>query len=153
MSSFRLPLLLAVLVLGLVLTAPALAQSTGGTLAQPPLQGPGGGSLAPAEGDVLEPAPVEVPPYVNLAPPTAMSAQAGSDAVEPPATRTDGGTPAGDPAAVPAQQSADAAQAGSDSDGVGSLPFTGFELAALAGIGLSLLAAGIALRPRRPAPS
>ena len=143
----------AALALGSALTAPALAQS-GGTLAQPPLQGPGGGSLAPADSNVLEPLPVEVPPYVNLEPPTAMSAQAGPDAVEPPATvRSDGGTPAVDPAAVPAQQSAGAAQAGSESDDAGSLPFTGFELAALAGIGLCLLTAGIALRPRRPAAS
>ena len=153
MSFLRLPVLLAVLALGSVLTAPVLAQSSGGTLAQPPMQGPGGGSLAPAESNVLEPAPVEVPPYVNLEPPTAMSAQAGADAVEPPAAGADGGTPAGDPAAVPAQEPSDAAQAGSGSDDVGSLPFTGLELAAMAGIGLCLLAAGIALRPRRPAPS
>jgi len=153
MSFLRLPVLLAVLVLGSALTAPVLAQSTGGTLAQPPLQGPGGGTLAPADSNVLAPLPDEVPPYVNLEPPTAISAQAGPDAVEPPATRGDGGTPAVDPAAIPARQPAAAAQAGPGSDDVGSLPFTGLELVALAGIGLCLLTAGIALRPRRPAPS
>ena len=57
MSFLRLPVLLAVLVLGSVLTAPALAQSSGGTLAQPPMQGPGGGSWRPPSPTSWSPRP------------------------------------------------------------------------------------------------
>lgn len=163
MTFLRLPVLLALLLLGSVATAPA-AQSTvdwltdtgsGGTLAQPPRQGPGGGTGAPVgEGPVAEP-PVEVPPYVNLDPPTAMSAQAGpdegaADGAQLPAG-ADGSAPAGDAQAAPAQQTAGDSQASADSGAVGSLPFTGLELAALVGVGVCLLSAGIALRPRRTA--
>jgi hypothetical protein len=157
MSFLRLPVLLAGLALGAP-AAPALAQSTtdtgsGGAVAQPREQGPGGGSLAPSVADPPEPAPVEVPPYVNLEPPTAMSSQASPDAVEPSAAPGDAGSGASAPAAEPARQRAAASQADSGGDAVGSLPFTGLELVALAGIGLCLLTAGIALRPRRTAPS
>jgi hypothetical protein len=157
MSFLRLPVLLAVLALGAPAT-PALGQTptdtgSGGAVAQPREQGPGGGALAPSVADPLEPAPVEVPPYVNLEPPTAVSSQAGPDAGEPTAAPSDSGSGPRAPAAQPAQQPAGAAQAESGDDAVGSLPFTGLELVALAGIGVCLLMAGIALRPRRTAPS
>jgi hypothetical protein len=157
MTLLRLALLAAVILAGFAQVTVAVAQAPvqwyrdtggGGVLAQPTPQSHDGGASAPrsASGDV------DVPESdISATPPVASPAQA-----EPVL-----GKPTHDPAAPAAERpSPHAAQAaptvtggkdqGSSAAGlIGSLPLTGLQLAAVAGTGLCLLLAGVALRPRR----
>jgi hypothetical protein len=144
----------------LLLAAPAAAEPTaewysntggGGALAQPPEQGPSGGSVAPVGGsDRAEP---KTPRTTGDDPEPAPAPLARPAQAEP-----ELGAPGEDPAPTSQNTSpgrravAGQAAAGQDAgagDTIGSLPFTGLELAAMLGVGLALIAAGAALRPRR----
>ncbi len=156
MTSLRLPALAAVLLATSILAAPAAAQAPvewyintggGGTLAQPVEQTPGGGIQAPVgEGAVDEPLS-----DISAAPPVVSSSRVTPAPAEPQPERDVTASAAAEPpAAAPAQTTPDEPAATGAEPG-GSLPFTGLQLGALAGAGLALLVAGLALRPRRAA--
>jgi hypothetical protein len=151
----------------LALAAPASAApgtGSGGALAEPLRQGPGGGALAPERSgasEVTEPSPdgggavaeaarngpraapqwEAEPPERERAPYPAVDAPAGEAA-------STGATEARTVAGVKAAR-AEGEPTGGDRVGGGSLTWTGLEIAALAAIGLGVLTLGAALRPRR----
>jgi hypothetical protein len=151
----------------LALAAPASAApdtGSGGALAEPLRQGPGGGALAPERSgapDVTDPSPdgggavaeaarevpraaprwQEEPPERESAPDPAVDEPA-ADAASP------GPTEARTVAGVKAAR-AEGEPTGGDRAAGGSLPWTGLEIAALAAIGLGVLTLGAALRPGR----
>ena len=150
----------------LALAAPASAApgtGSGGALAEPLRQGPGGGALAPARSgtsEVTEPSPhgggavaeaarkergaaphwQEEAPEREWAPYPAVDEPAG-------AATSSGATESRTVAGVKAARAGE--PTGGDRVGGGSLPWTGLEIAALAAIGLGVLTLGAALRPRR----
>jgi LPXTG-motif cell wall-anchored protein len=130
----------------------ASPSGSGGALATPLRQGEGGGSLAPAPSGPVETAPpVRAAPDVEAAQnqtPTTPSAEQQPGGERP--SDLEGGAPQEQttgPAATSPAGGVEGAAAGDS--GVGFLPSTGFELAAIAALGLVLLAGGAALRPRR----
>ncbi|MEA2331582.1 MAG: hypothetical protein QOH58_1720 [Thermoleophilaceae bacterium] len=158
MTPLRLSALLALILLGSLSAAPALAQApadwftdtgSGGTLAQPPTQGPGGGSVAPVGAGPVGQPPGEGKPAAPIARPAQDEPTLGEEELPGPGDAQATEETAAAPADEPAAPAASAAQ----SDSAGSLPFTGLELAALIGVGLSLVLGGALLWPRgRAAP-
>jgi hypothetical protein len=164
MASLRFALLATLILAGLIHGAVALAQAPvewysdtggGGTIAQPRQQSPSGGAVAP-----LGNAPVPIgaggldnsPAFEqSTSPLTSPSASASASEAEPelgaPAPRV------ARPQAAPAQEAPSVtggdSQENSDAGLIGALPLTGLQLALVAGAGLFLLLAGLALRPRR----
>jgi hypothetical protein len=138
-------------------TGLALAQSpadwytdsgSGGVLAQPPAESKAGGALAPptatGEEDVAESDISATEPVVKAAQAEPVLGQITErPLVDPPATPK----AAQEPPTVTDGQAQDEDAAGP----VAALPLTGLQLAGLAGVGLCLLVAGLALRPRRAA--
>jgi hypothetical protein len=122
---------------------------SGGVLAQPPAESRAGGALAPptatGEADVPE-------SDISATEPVVKSARAepvlGAPTEQPPVDEPVTAPRAAQepPTATGGQQQAD-----ESSGPIAALPLTGLQLAGLAGAGLCLLAAGLALRPRRPA--
>jgi hypothetical protein len=159
MTLLRLALLAAVILAGFAQVTVAVAQAPvewyrdtggGGVLAQPthPLS-PDGGAPAPrtASGEV------DVPDSdISATPPVASPAQAepvlGAPAHEPAPKADDRSSPTAAQAAPTVTGGEDQA-ASSDTGLIAALPLTGLQLAAVAGTGLCLLAAGALLRPRR----
>jgi hypothetical protein len=122
---------------------------SGGVLAQPPADSKAGGALAPstASGET------ELPESdISATPPVASASDAepvlGAPNDEPVEV-------ADEPAPPEAAQEAPTVTSGQrqeeDSGPVAGLPLTGLGLVALAGAGVCLLIAGLALRPRRAA--
>jgi hypothetical protein len=122
---------------------------SGGVLAQPPAESEAGGALAPAtatgETDVPE-------SDISATEPVARSAQAepvlGEPTERPP---VDEPAPAPQAAQEPPRVTGGQEQQEETAGPIAALPLTGLQLAGLAGAGLCLLVAGLALRPRRPA--
>jgi len=157
MTSLRLALLATLILAGFVPVTVALAQAPvewytdtggGGVLAQPPQQSTDGGAEAPRTAT----GPVDLPESdISASEPVASASQAEPELGAP----SDGPAPASDrrPRSRAAQEAptvtGGADQASSDAGLIGSLPLTGLQLAAVAGAGLCLLLAGVALRPRR----
>jgi hypothetical protein len=158
MTLLRLALLAAVILAGFAQVTVAAAQAPvewyrdtggGGVLAQPTPQSQDGGATAPrtASGEV------DVPDSdISATPPVASPAQAepvlGAPTNEPAPKADDRSSPTAAQAAPTVTGGEDQA-ASSDTGLIAALPLTGLELAAVAGTGLSLLAAGALLRPRR----
>jgi hypothetical protein len=152
-----LPLALLALVLT-VLAGSAAAQpyTSGGVQAEPPQQGPGGGGMAPeTSGDAgaAQAAPdaeagQEPTPTTPGGEPQPGDPQEPSDPEEPDTEEPDVDSPEPTPD-VPDDDDGAGEQGGGGGDGGGFLPRTGLEVAAFALIGLGLLIAGVALRPRR----
>jgi hypothetical protein len=121
---------------------------SGGVLAQPPVDSEAGGALAPptatgeedvAESDISATEPVvksaqAEPVLGEVTEQPLVDAPATPKAAQEPPTVTDGQA-----------QEEDAAGP------IAALPLTGLQLAGLVGVGLCLLLAGLALRPRRTA--
>jgi hypothetical protein len=158
MTSLRTALLAALVLAAFAQAASAVAQAPvewytdtggGGALAQPAGEARNGGALAPQTAT----GPVDIPESdISATPPVASPSQA-----EPVL-----GAPGDDPRPAADQRQSEAAQvaptvtggedqASETSGPIAALPLTGLELAAIAGAGLCLLMAGIALRPRRHA--
>jgi hypothetical protein len=147
-------LLVLLILIGLVCAATAVAQapvewytesSGGGAVAGPAPNNHGGGAVAPTTGDA--PATVNLPPPAEM--PTSDSPPA--QAARAPVARAAPAEASSDSSsrqAVRATAAAQTAPAG-DERPLGSLPFTGLELAVIAAAGLCLLLAGFALRPAR----
>jgi hypothetical protein len=116
---------------------------SGGVLAQPPGESRDGGALSPRTASGIDEGPDS---DISATPPVASPSQAepvlGEERAE--------SEPAPElPEVAPAQEPEPPA-APEPRGSVGeALPFTGLELAALAGVGVCLLIAGLALRPRR----
>ncbi|HEY6779736.1 MAG TPA: hypothetical protein VI111_02210 [Thermoleophilaceae bacterium] len=134
----------------------------GAAVADPMRPGPGGGAPAPA-GVVNDAQSAAVPQAGAAQEPTPTTPQGGPQEPEPDVPTDNGDDQTGDngnTGDTTGDQPSDeaGAQQPSSSDGGGSalgfLPHTGLELAALAGFGLALLLAGMALlrgaRMRRP---
>jgi hypothetical protein len=156
-------LLVLLILAGLICAATAVAQAPvewytdtggGGALARPAPHDQGGGSVAPPtpdSSDVNLPPPTEVgsgdtPPAQAAA--AAKRASSGSARAARPQARP-ARAPAPDATAAEAEPAAAQAEpAAAPDDTVGSLPFTGLELAVIVAAGLCLLVAGAALRPR-----
>jgi len=163
MASLRFALLAILILAGLVQAAVALAQAPvewysdtggGGTVAQPRQQSPSGGAVAPLGG-----APVPIgaggvdnsPAFEESTGPTARppgSASAADQPSEDPSLSRLARPQAVASQEAPTVTSGDS-QANSDAGLIGALPLTGLQLALVAGAGLFLLLAGVALRPRR----
>lgn len=122
---------------------------SGGVIAQPPAESKSGGALAPATATGEEDVPES---DISATPPVAQSSQVEPVLGEPsdqPLVDKPAATPraAQDPPTVTDGQ----AQEDGSSGPIAALPLTGMQLVGLAGVGLCLLVAGLALRPRRPA--
>jgi hypothetical protein len=147
-------LLVLLILIGLVCAATAVAQapvewytesSGGGAVAGPAPHNTGGGAVAPTTGDA--PATVNLPPPTEMPKSDSPPAQAArAPVVKAPSAKASSDSSSGQ--AVQAIAAAQTAPAGDDRP-LGSLPFTGLELAVIAAAGLCLLLAGFALRPAR----
>jgi hypothetical protein len=141
-------LVVLLILIGLYFAATAVAQapvewySGGGVAAGPPSNYSGGGALAPSLGTETVPAP----PTPNLPSPTEQPKSDDSPPAEAARAARPAAATAAHAARAPAARAA-AAPASLPSDD--SLPFTGFELAAVVAAGLCLLLTGFALRPAR----
>jgi len=149
-------LALAILLGAVIAAAPAEAAGTtgsGGVLASPLEQGAGGGGLAPggagvagAAGTEDGGAPVAAPAQEDT--PTAPEGEEQPTEEQP--------VPDGEEQPAPDEEVVDPVDPGApeeeiatDDGALGFLPSTGLETGALAALGLGLLMAGAALRPRR----
>jgi hypothetical protein len=151
-------ILRALLVSGLIplaLAVPAPAQEPvdwytdtggGGVLARPPGVSKTGGAVAPltasGEEDVAESDISATPPVASPSEAEEPVLGAPTDAPALPREEPPAPSPAQDP------PSATAGQADEADETIGSLPFTGLQLAVVASAGLILLVAGAALWPR-----
>lgn len=155
MAPLRSLLVLPILA-GLIWAATAVAQAPvewytgGGAVAGPASHNTGGGAFAPAN---TGPTDVNLPPPAEVGSGESPPAQAARAAkrVEPGSSAL--ARPHATAARAPAVHGANAAAAQAEpaaaQDGtIGSLPFTGLELAVIVAAGLCLLVAGAALRPR-----
>jgi hypothetical protein len=149
MALLRTSLTLSLLALGLTSAMPAFAQS-GRTLGDTLRQGESGGAMAPSQASVsaavagqasVSPAPLDGSAQEDTPTTPEGEEQPGQD--EPTGDGDEQST--GDDVVSPGE---DVPSDGEESASSGSLPTTGLELAALASIGLGLLAAGAALRIR-----
>jgi len=157
MGLLRIGLALAVLLALAIAAGPAGAASTtgsGGVLASPLAQGAGGGGLAPGNPGVTAAAETDdggTPPVATPAQEETPTTPEGEeqptdeppapDGEEQPAPEEESGAPV-----VPGPGDEEIA---TDDGALGFLPSTGLEAGALGAIGLGLLMAGAALRPRR----
>jgi hypothetical protein len=148
---------LAVLAVALAAPAPAAAATpgSGGVRAGPLRQGPGGGSVAPEGSDSgatvpssQAPPPVAMPSQAPTPTPPGGDEQSGSGEGQEPVLGEEVLVPEGDGRTGGAESSADG-EAQASARAIDFLPLTGLALAALAATGVALLAAGLALRPRR----
>jgi hypothetical protein len=137
MTFKRLLLTLAGLLILLLAATPAGASESGGVPAQTVLQDSGGGVVAPVPAGDADPTAEAAQEDT----PTTPEGEEQPDGEEPPETET---TP--DEEGGPVTPPGDDGGAGEEATG-GFLPSTGFEVAALAAIGLGLLMAGGALWP------
>ena len=158
MTLLRLALLAAVILAGFAQVTVAVAQAPvqwyrdtggGGVLAQPTPQSKDGGAAAPrtASGEV------DVPESdISATPPIASPAQVepvlGAPKHELAPKADDRSVPTAAQAAPTVTGGEDQASS-SDTGLIAALPLTGLQLAAVAGAGVCLLAAGALLRPRR----
>ena len=149
MALLRTSLTLSLLALGLASATPAFAQSDG-ALADTLLQGESGGAMAPSQASgaaaVAGQASGSSAPLAGSAQedtPTTPEGEEQPGQDEPTGDGDEQST--GDDVVSPGE---DVPSEGEESASPGSLPTTGLELAALASIGLGLLAAGAALRIR-----
>jgi LPXTG-motif cell wall-anchored protein len=134
---------LAALLSLLVLAVPARADDSGGVAFQS-FDEAGGGIVAPGLAPVLEPTPAQ-PPVAEAAQEETPTTPEGEE--QPSGEENgDGDSAPDEPIDDRAAPPGDDGGAGGESAG-GSLPQTGFELAALSAIGLGLLLAGAALWP------
>jgi hypothetical protein len=167
MNLTRLLPTLAAAVLALVLAAPSAsaAQGSGGTPAEPPLrQGAGGGGVAPDgygaadAAEAAESGAAESDGGGGAAPratagqeptPTTPEGEAQPEEETPSGEGEGEETAPGETAPDPGPVGEAPAGADEVAGAIGFLPSTGLEVLSLAAIGIGLLLAGFALRPRR----
>ena len=158
MGLLRAGLASAVLVAALLAAVPALsaqASGSGGVIATPLEQGAGGGGLAPEEPTDVAEAAAETGGGVPAAPaqeetPTTPEGEE-QPTEEPPAPDGEEQPSPDGETVTPEAPGAGDEDIATDDGALGFLPSTGLEVGALAAIGLGLLMAGAALRPRRRA--
>jgi LPXTG-motif cell wall-anchored protein len=132
------------------------AAKSGGALAEPMIEQHGGGHVAPARGSKPD-------AKASVAPEPAGGAEAPpAEAAQEEQPTSPGGEPQ-DGGDGPPEEPAEPIEPRSGEDGggtsgdlapvTGGLPSTGFELSAMALVGLGLLLLGAALRPRRSMPA
>ena len=159
MTLLRLALLAAVILAGFAQVTVAVAQAPvewyrdtggGGVLAQPtrPLSHDGGAPAprtASGETDVPESDISATPPVASPAQAEPVLGAPGDD----PAPKADQRSSPRAAQAAPTVTGGEDQNTSSDTGLIAALPLTGLQLAAVAGAGLCLLAAGALLRPRR----